>query len=364
MAVNMRKLLEGMVKIGASDLHLKVGNKPMIRLHGVLRPIEHPVLAQEDTEEANNLMMPDRCREHFDKIGNADYSYGLSPLERFRVSAYHQRGVISIAIRVINATVPTFESLSLPPVMEKIIEARKGLVLVTGVTGSGKSTTLAAMISLINKTRREHIITIEDPIEYLYEDDKSVIQQVEVGPDILDFKSALRGALRQDPDIILLGELRDRETVETALHCVETGHLVLSTLHTPDAKQTILRILHFFPQEEHALINEQLALNLRGVCCQRLIRALDGKSRLPVCEIMINTPIVTKLIREMRYEDLEKVLLNEEDGMQAFDMHLVQWVKAERISIEEALALVNDEAAFRRALAGRSAGGDRRALIR
>ncbi|MBI3735813.1 Flp pilus assembly complex ATPase component TadA, partial [Candidatus Sumerlaeota bacterium] len=180
MSINMKKLLEGMIKIGASDLHLKVGNKPTIRLHGILRPIEHPPLAAEDIEEANNVMMPERCRPVFEKIGSADYSYGLSPLERFRVSAYHQRGVVSIALRVINSAIPTFESLNLPPVMEKLVEQRKGLVLVTGITGSGKSTTLSAMISLINHTRREHIITIEDPIEFLYEDDKALIEQIEV----------------------------------------------------------------------------------------------------------------------------------------------------------------------------------------
>lgn len=363
MALNIKKLLEGMIKIGASDLHLKVGNVPTIRLHGVMRPIEHPPLVAEDTEEATNLMMPERLRKAFIDTGSADYSFGLSPLERFRVSSYHQRGVISIAIRTVTSRVPDFEMMNLPPILESMVESRRGLILVTGVTGSGKSTTLSAMISRINKARREHIITIEDPIEFLYQDDKSLIEQIEVGPDVVDFKHALRSALRQDPDIILIGEMRDRETVETSLHCVETGHLVLSTLHTPDAKQTILRTLHFFPPEDHALINEQLAMNLRGVCCQRLVRTADGKGRVPVCEILINTPIVTKLIRDKRYDDIDKVLANEEDGMQTFDGHLLQWIKAERIALEEALPMVRDEAAFKRALAGRSAGGDRRSII-
>ncbi len=364
MAVNIRKLLEGMIKIGASDLHLKVGNKPTIRLHGALRTIEHPDLTPEDTEEANNFMMPERCRPQFQQAGNVDYSYGISPLERFRVSCYHQRGLTSLAIRTVSATLPTFESLNLPPVLENLSAQRSGLILVTGISGSGKSTTLSTIINLINRTRREHVITIEDPIEFLYRDDKSLVEQIEVGTDVTDFKTALRSAIRQDPDIILIGELRDRETVETAMHCVETGHLVLSTLHTPDARQTILRILHFFPAEEHPLINEQLAINLRGVCCQRLIRTSDGRGRVPVCEIMINTPIVQKLIREKRYDDIDKVLLNEEEGMQGFDAHLVQWVKSEKVSQEEALTYVKDEAAFRRALAGRFAGGDRRAIVR
>lgn len=351
------------MRVGASDLHLKVGNKPTIRLHGVLRQIEHPALTREDTDEANAIMMPERCRPHLDKVGSADYSYGLAGVGRFRVSVYHQRGSLSIAMRTINVAASTFDELSLPVVLDEAISARVGLILVTGVTGSGKSTTLSAMIQRINTTRREHIITIEDPIEYLYNDDKSIIDQVEVGSDIIDFPNALRSALRQDPDVILIGEMRDKETVETALHCVETGHLVLSTLHTPDAKQTVIRLLHFFPAEEHGLVNEQLALNLRGAICQRLIRTVDGKGRLPVCEVLINTPIVTKLIRERRYDDLNQVLQNQEDGMQSFDSHLVRLVKEEKVALEEALKYTIDEAGFRRALSGRSSGGDRRSIV-
>lgn len=363
MAVNLRKLLEGMIKLGASDLHLKVGQKPIIRLHGILRPVEHPPLSASDTEEANREMIPERLLNNFNLNGSADYSYGLNTLQRFRVNAYHQRGAVSIAIRRVNSSTPTFEDLNLPLQLQKMTEYKRGLILVTGITGSGKSSTLSAMISLINRTRREHIITIEDPIEYIYDDDKCIIEQVEVGFDVLDFKQALRNALRQDPDIILVGELRDRETVETAMHCVETGHLVFSTLHTADAKQTILRILHFFPTEEHTLINEQLAMNLRGVCCQRLLRRADGQGRIPCCEILFGTPIVQKLIRETRYDDIEQVLVNAEDEMQSFDMHLVQLVKDEMVSIEEAASVTHDEAALMRALKGRSAGGDRRSLI-
>jgi twitching motility protein PilT len=236
-------------------------------------------------------------------------------------------------------------------------------VLVTGITGSGKSSTLSAMVSLINRTRREHIITIEDPIEFTFIDEKSLIEQIEVGTDVLNFETALRSAMRQDPDIVMIGEMRDRETVSTAIHCVETGHLVMSTLHTPDAKQTLMRLLHFFPIVDHDLVNEQMALNLRGVCCQRLIQTADRKGRLPVCEVLINTPIVTKLIREKRYDDLQQVLQNQEDEMQSFDWDLVRMVKEQKIALEDAMKYTLDQASFKRLLAGRSSGGDRRAIV-
>jgi twitching motility protein PilT len=308
-------------------------------------------------------MMPPRLADDFENRGTVDYSYSLSDLGRFRVSAYHQKGMVSIALRTINQATKTFEDLFLPPVLGEMINVNKGLVLVTGITGSGKSTTLAAMLNLVNRNERIHIITIEDPIEFIYTDDKALIDQIEVGTDVDNFKVALRGALRQDPDIILVGEMRDRETVETAIHCVETGHVVFSTLHTPDAKQTILRMLHFFPAEDHRLINQQMAMNLRGVVCQKLLKSVDGKQRFPCCEILINTPIITKLIREERYDDIDKVLVSGDSGMQSFDTHLVQLVKSEMIALDEALTVVNDEAAFKRSLAGRSAGGDRRAII-
>ncbi len=363
MSVNIRKLLEGLVKLEASDLHLKVNQKPMIRLHGVLRPVEHPILTAEDTIEANQVMMPERWSKSFEEKGAADYSYGLNTMLRFRVNAFHQRGAVSLAIRRVNSSIPTFEALNLPDALYRMVDARRGLVLVTGITGSGKSSTLSALINQINQTRREHIITIEDPIEFLYEDDKCMIQQIEVGFDIADFKFALRNALRQDPDIILIGELRDRETVQTAIHCVETGHLVLSTLHTQDARQTIMRILHFFPIDEQPLVSEQLAQSLQAVCCQRLLRTANAQGRVPACEILINTPIVQKLIREERYEDVANVLNQGVDGMQTFDMHLAQLLKSEAITMDEAVKVCHDEAALLRRIKGRRAGGDRGGLI-
>lgn len=361
--INMRKLLEGVVRVNASDMHLKAGGPPMIRLNGNLHAIDHPPLTPEDTEEANRVMMPERCREQLAHDGTADYSYALSMHERFRVNCYHQRGAKSLAIRKIATHKLTLEDLNLPPQLARLADIHRGLALVTGITGSGKSSTLSAIINMINNSRREHIITIEDPIEFVYQDDKCIIDQIEVNYDVIDFKCALRHAMRQDPDIILLGELRDRETVETAMHCVETGHLVFSTLHTPDARQTITRLAHFFTHEEQELVFDQIAKNLQGVICQRLVRTGDGKGRVPCCEIMFSSPVIKKLILENRIDDIQTVLRSGNDGMQTFDMHLVSLVNANQVTMDEAYTVVDDEAAFRRLLKGRSAGGDKGGLI-
>ena len=350
MPVNMRKLLEGVVRVGASDLHMKVGGPPMIRLNGGLHPIDHPPLTSEDTDEANSYMMPERCREALEHDGTCDYSFGLTLTDRFRINCYHQRGTKSLAIRRLDSRKVTLEELNLPPQLARLADFYRGLVLVTGVTGSGKSSTLAAIINMINDTRREHILTIEDPIEFVYRDEKSVIDQIEVNHDVISFGCALRHALRQDPDVILLGELRDRETVETAMQCVETGHLVFSTLHTPDAAQTITRISHFFKHEEHDLIFDQMSKNIRAVVCQRLIRTSNGKGRVPCCEILFNNTVVGKLIGEHRIDDMRSILRSGADGMQTFDMHLVKLVNSEMVLIDDALTVVDDEAAFRRLL--------------
>ncbi len=352
-----------MVRVGASDMHLKVGIPPVIRINGQLHPVEHPALTAEDTEDANRSMMPDRCNAQLERNGTADYSFGLSVDVRFRVNCYHQRGVKSLAIRLLTSEMSTLEELGLPVQLYRLAEIKRGLVLVTGITGSGKSTTLSALIHRINQTRREHIITIEDPIEFIYTDDKCVIDQIEVNQDVADFKVALRAALRQDSDIILIGELRDRETVETAMHCVETGHVVFSTLHTPDCPQTLTRVSHFFPQEEHQLIFDQMAKNIQGVVCQRLLRNKTGKGQIPCCEVMFNNPIIRKLIIEQRINDLSDVLRSGQEGMQTFDMAMVDLVKTEKISFDQGNEYADDPAAFRRLMKGIKAGSDEGGLI-
>jgi twitching motility protein PilT len=363
MAINTRKLLEGMVRVNASDMHLKVGVPPMIRLAGHLHPVEHPPLTPEDTEEANSFMMPPRCKTQLERDGTVDYSHGLGQTVRFRVNCFNQRGSKSLAIRKLDSKRLTLEDLNLPEQLGKLATFRRGLVLVTGITGSGKSSTLSSIITSINDTRRDHIITIEDPIEFVYADSKCIINQIEVNQDVITFSCALKHALRQDPDILLIGELRDRETIETAMHLVDTGHLVFSTLHTPDASQTITRISHFFNSEEQELIYDQIAKNLYAVVCQRLVRTIDGRSRIPCCEILFKTPVTTKLILERRVEDLPQVLRSGIDGMQTFDKHMVELVKAKKISMEEAMTVVEDEAAFNRMLKGKSSGDDRGGLL-
>lgn len=363
MAVELKKLLRGMLKVEASDLHLKVGQKPTIRIDGKLRQVEHPILTAEDTLAVNREMMPERCNKTLDEDGSADYSYALNEFDRFRVNAYFQRGQLSMAIRAVSSKPPTVEDLQLPPTVSEFTKAKRGLVLVTGITGSGKSSTLAALIGIINRTRRDHIITIEDPIEFLYRDEKCLVQQIEVGFDVSTFQLATRNVLRQDPDVILIGELRDRTTVQVALQSVESGHLVFSTLHTADAKQTFLRLLHFYSSEEHALLREQLALNLNGVIAQRLLRIKEGRGRIPCCEILFVNPVIQKLIREDRFSEIDAVLQSGQDGMQSFDDHLLHLVKAERITIDEALLYSHDQAAFMRAVKGKMSGGDRGSLL-
>jgi twitching motility protein PilT len=361
--MNIHALLEGMSNLNASDLHLKVGSPPMLRINGALRPVEHPVLTDKDTAEVMQTMTPPQRRTIFDEIGTVDFSYSISNVARFRVNVFHQRGSISLAIRRVTFAIPTYQELNLPPAVEDIANERRGLVLVTGVTGSGKSSTLAAMIQQINSTRREHIITIEDPIEYLFADSQSIVNQMELGVDIASFEVALKHVLRQDPDLIMIGELRDRSTVRTALMATETGHLVYGTLHTSDAKQTLNRMLHFFTARDQPLILEQLSLNLRAVISQRLIRRSDVKGRIPAIEVLRGTPIVSKLIREGRITEISQAMRNQDAGMQTFDQCLADLIRAGRITLDEALNYSADAAALRRNVKGTFAEGDRRGLV-
>lgn len=360
--VNIKVLLEEMVRFNASDLHLKCGSPPCFRINGVLKKANTPPLMPDDTLGMAKDLAPARVTE-IPSIGSLDFSYAIPGVARYRVNVFHQRGNISLVIRKVNIELPNFEDINLPPVIEKFADYERGIILVTGVTGSGKSTTLAAILNRINKIRNAHIVTIEDPIEFLYRDEKCIINQMELGIDFETFEDAMKRVLRQDPDIILVGEMRDRTTIRAAITSAETGHLVFSTLHTGDTATTVERILKHFDADEHELVLQQLSNNLRGVISQRLLRRADGKGRVPALEIMVGTPIVQKLIYEGRLKDLKAAVQNREGGMQTFNQHLLELLEAGTITKEEALRYVDNIPAFERMLRGGLSSGDGTGLI-
>ncbi len=339
--MNIDDLLKIAVDHKASDLHLKVGNHPILRINGTLEPmVELKRLMKEDTIAMAFSIMNSDQKEKFKSKHELDMAYSVSGLGRFRCNVFQQRGAIGIVLRIIPTQVKSIADLNLPLVLEKIADERRGMVLVTGTTGSGKSTSLAAMIDHINVHRIEHVITIEDPIEYLHRDKKSIVNQREVGHDTNDFSSALRSALREDPDVILVGEMRDLETIETALLAAETGHMLLSTLHTLDATETINRIISIFPPHHQKQIRIQLASVLKAIISMRLIPMSDGEGRVPAVEILINTPFIkdciinsdkTKLIGEAIEQGISQY------GMQTFDQSLFFLYERELITYEEAL---------------------------
>ncbi|MBN1868054.1 PilT/PilU family type 4a pilus ATPase [Candidatus Sumerlaeota bacterium] len=361
--MNLRTLLEGMTKVEASDLHLKAGGAPTLRIHAGLRQINHPPLTADEIRQTLDEILPAKFRDRLETQGAVDFSYSIAGLARFRVAAFHQRGAVSLAFRRVNTDVPAIETLNLPEAAMKLTASIRGMTLVTGVTGSGKSTTLAAMIQQINSAYHAHIVTLEDPIEYLFTDQKCIINQIEVGLDCPSFRSMMTHVVRFDPNIIMIGEMRDRETIESALEAADTGHMVLSTLHTSDAKQTITRILNFFPREDEKLILEQLAMNLHAIVSQRLLPRTDIKGLIPAVELLINTPIVTKLIKDGRIADLQQVLTNREGGMQSFDVSLGLLVRESKISEQTAARHCADESFLRRFIRGGSSVGDQAGLI-
>jgi len=332
-------LLRRAVELGASDIHLKVGIPPILRRDGSLGPLEEcPIVTDKDTEGVLDLVgkrSPERY-EAFKTSGDLDIAYQEEDLPRFRVNAFRQRGHISIAFRVIPKNVPNFEMLNLPKGVRRLAEEHRGLVLVTGATGSGKTTTLAAIIDHINRTRQQHIITIEDPIEVLHGDHSCIVNQREIGLDTSDFMQALRRALRQDPDVILIGELRDAETAQTALQAAESGHLVLSTLHTVDAAETIGRMVDFFPEGKQQMIRSVMAGVLRGVISQRLLPRADG-GRVAAVEVMVTNTRIADLIRENKSEAITDAI---EEGsffdMQTFTGALIDLVVAGHVDQEVA----------------------------
>jgi twitching motility protein PilT len=358
----LRTLLEEMVRYKASDLHLKCGSPPALRVNGVLRKTALDSLMPDDTMAMAIEMLPPRYTE-IPEIGSLDFSYAIPGVARYRVNVFHQRGNISIVIRRVSFELPDFDELNLPEAIEGLANNERGIILVTGVTGSGKSTTLAALINKINRTRNSHIVTIEDPIEFLYRDDRCLINQQELGIDFESFDDALKRVLRQDPDIILVGEMRDRTTIRSAITAAETGHLVFSTLHTSDAVQTVERILKYFDTDEHELVLQQMSNNLKAVVSQRLLRRADGKGRVPAVEILIATPIVQKLILEGRTKDLKTAIQNRESGMQTFNQCLLKLVEDEIVTKQEALRYVDNIPAFERMMKGGAASGDTFGLV-
>ena len=321
-------LLEKTVKAKASDLHITVGSPPIMRVDGQLIRMDEEKLMPRDTEKLVEEMLTREQQKVLDENGEIDFSYSNPGFGRFRVNAYKQRGTYSIALRVVTLEIPTIESLELPGVLEALSQKRRGLILVTGPTGSGKSTTLAAMIDYINTNRSEHIITLEDPIEYLHKHNKSVVNQREIGNDSHSFASGLRSALRQDPDVILVGEMRDLETISTAITAAETGHLVLSTLHTIGAAKTIDRIIDVFPPHQQQQVKIQLSYVLEGIVSQQLLPKSDLSGRVAAFEIMVINPAIRNLIREGKTHQMQNIIMtNARLGMQTMDNSLMNLYK-------------------------------------
>jgi twitching motility protein PilT len=356
MPVKIDDLLRAATHSGASDLHCKAGSQPFMRIGGELRPVAGtPRLTQEDTLDMAFSMMSNRQKQRFKEVSEADIAYGVSGLGRFRANVFQQRGTVGMVLRVIPDKVRSITELGLPPVVERISDEQRGLILVTGTTGSGKSTTLAAIIDYINSTRGGHVITIEDPIEFLHRDKKSFVTQREVDVDTRSFAEALRGALRQDPDVILVGEMRDHETIETALTAAETGHLVLSTLHTLDATETIRRIVSSFPPHLQKSVRIQLAGILRAVISMRLVRAADGEGRVPAAEVMVSTGLIRDYIINEEKTSLVRDAIaagTSQYGMQTFDQSLFTLHQSGLISMEEALRGASNPDEFRLRVAG------------
>jgi len=360
--MELNEILAIAVKAKSSDIHIRAGLVPIVRIDGKLRPIPNaPRLAPDVVRAMVHAIMNERQRKQFEEHYEVDLSYGVPGLGRFRINVYSQRGTVAMAMRSISMGVPTLGSLNLPPVLEKLSMEERGLILVTGTTGSGKSTTLAAMIDYINDHKTCNLITIEDPVEYLHRDKKSIISQREVGFDTNSFGQALKGALRQDPDVILVGEMRDLETIETAMSAAETGHLVLSTLHTLDAAETINRIISVFPPYHQRQVRTQLAGVLKGAISQRLVNRADGKGRVPAVEVMLGTARVRECIdNEEKTKQIPEAIAQGyvAYGMQTFDQSLMQLYSKKLITYDEAMRQSTNPDDFALKISGISSTSD------
>ena len=351
------KLFRACVKLEGSDLHLKVGQPPYVRIRGSLRPLNRDAI---DAEEMVRLLFPmlnERNRRIFDEDGGADFAYTIDvdgTSWRFRVNMLQQLGKIGLVARRINNWIPDFEGLNLPPVMEELCKFDQGMVLLAGVTGSGKSTTIASMLNWINRNYRKHILTLEDPIEFIFSEDKCLVNQREIGMDVKNFEIGMKHAVREDPDIILVGEMRDQETFMTAIHAAETGHLVFGTIHASSSSTTIGRILDLFPEEMHAALRSAMAFNMKGVVAQKLLPSIqESVGRVPTVEVMTFTPTVRKLILEEEDEKLpDAIRIGAADGMQDFTMSLKSLVDKELIDRQTAFSVAPNVEALKMALKG------------
>ncbi len=353
--MHLDKLLRAMVQFKASDLHVQTDRPPNLRINGELTARDMDAVSSEDVERLVRDVASERVLGEIEKQLSADFAHAIPEIGRFRINVFRERGNLVLVARHIPLAVPNFEDLNLPEVIEDIASAERGLVLVTGTTGSGKTTTLASIINHLNHTKRLRILTIEDPIEFIHTSNKSLIAQRELGVDTPGFAEALKRALRQDPDFILVGELRDQETMRTALQAADTGHLVFSTLHTTNAALTVQRLIAMFPAEERDLLLLQLETNLEAVISQRLAKTRAG-GRRPVVEILRATPMVRKLIGDGRTDHLPQAIANRDSGMQLFDQHLAELYNSQQISGTEALRLATSAEAVAAAMRGISRG--------
>lgn len=351
------RLFTALVKLEGSDLHLKAGKPPYVRVKGSLQPLKADVISEEKMEQLIMPMLDKRRQDILERDGGADFAHTVEvdgTVWRFRVNILRQQGALGMVSRRVNNSIPNFEGLYLPPAIEKLCHFDQGLILLAGVTGSGKSTTIASILNYINQNYRKHILTLEDPIEFVFTEDKCLINQREVGQDVIDFSVGMKHAVREDPDIILVGEMRDHETFMTAVHAAETGHLVFGTIHASSAATTITRILDLFPEEERDAIRSALAFNMKGIVAQKLLKSIKpGVSRVPVVEIMLFDPLVKKYVLEGQDESLpDHIKKSEKEGMQDFTMSLKDLIDKELIDRKDALAIAPNKEALMMALKG------------